>query len=265
MHPLRTVAASGAIAVPQEAMTRRTVLGGMLRVGAAAVVAGGALRGVRLAGAQEAERSGGAWVATTDVNLRSGPSTGHQVLRVVPKGTIVGYLGDQRNGFLYVDYDGLAGWMSADYLAPYGGEGPGGPGGEPSMAAYTTDDVNLRESPSYSGRVIKVLPRGTQVIRHHNVSPPWGMVAVDGITGWVHGDYLSPTPPSGGNPGGNPGYAYLRVTSELNLRAAPGTGAPVLAVMRRRAKVRDLGEWSNGFRRISYKGIKGWAHADYLA
>ena len=257
---------SGALPCAEQSLTRRAVLGGMLRLGAAVAVTGGVLGATRAAGAQEAERYGDRYIATTDVNLRSRSNTSSAVILVVPKGAVVTLNGRRENGFEDVSYQGSAGWIYADYLAPEGGEGPGGPDGPyPDMRNYTTDDLNLRESPGYSGRVILVIPRGAQVVRHHNVQPPWGMVAYNGVTGWVHGDYLSSTPPSGGNPGGQPPATYLRVTSLLNLRAEPSLGAPVLAVMGRRAKVRYLGQDANGFRHISYKGIKGWAHGSYLA
>ncbi len=54
--------------------------------------------------------SGSGWTTDT-VNLRSGPSTGNQVLRVVPSGAKIGTSTTVQNGFRYVTWDGQTGWM----------------------------------------------------------------------------------------------------------------------------------------------------------
>ncbi len=57
-------------------------------------------------------------VATTNVNLRAGPSTGYPVVDVVPRGDEVRVFGclNDRN-WCDVRFDGLRGWMSSNYLA----------------------------------------------------------------------------------------------------------------------------------------------------
>lgn len=55
---------------------------------------------------------------TTDyVNLRSGPSTSHQVLRVVASGAAVQVSSTVQNGYRYVIHNGLAGWIADQYLS----------------------------------------------------------------------------------------------------------------------------------------------------
>ncbi|MCQ8784298.1 SH3 domain-containing protein [Mangrovibrevibacter kandeliae] len=57
-------------------------------------------------------------IATTDVNLRAGPSTGYPAVDVVPSGDNVRVYGclEQRS-WCDVSYGGIRGWMSSDYLA----------------------------------------------------------------------------------------------------------------------------------------------------
>lgn len=67
-----------------------------------------------LAGPAQAAAPG---YATTDVNMRTGPSTRYQVIRVVPGGgrvTIYGCL--QGRSWCDVRYGGHRGWVSAHYL-----------------------------------------------------------------------------------------------------------------------------------------------------
>jgi uncharacterized protein YraI len=57
-------------------------------------------------------------VATTNVNLRAGPSTGYPVVDVVPRGDevrVYGCLSDR--AWCDVRFDGLRGWMSSNFLA----------------------------------------------------------------------------------------------------------------------------------------------------
>ena len=63
----------------------------------------------------------------TDVNLQSGPSTGHQVLRVLNPGIEVSICDTVENGFRYVVHLGLAGWVRDAFIdGPLGRLGEAG-------------------------------------------------------------------------------------------------------------------------------------------
>ncbi|HRA48670.1 MAG TPA: SH3 domain-containing protein [Thermomicrobiales bacterium] len=53
---------------------------------------------------------------TSNLNLRSGPSTANLVLLVLPSGAAVSLTGDEQNGFASISYDGTEGWASQNYL-----------------------------------------------------------------------------------------------------------------------------------------------------
>ena len=55
-------------------------------------------------------------VATTDLNLRAGPSLSDWVILVMPAGSRVTVTGERANGFLAVVYSGIPGWAYATYL-----------------------------------------------------------------------------------------------------------------------------------------------------
>jgi uncharacterized protein YraI len=126
----------------------------------------------------------GAARTTSDVNLRSGPGTGHQVLRVVPSGTWVDVSDTIENGFRYVVHDGLAGWMADRYL---GGADDGGQG----ETFTTTADLNLRAEPSTSAAVHLVMPEGSTVQAGAGWSNGFRQVTYQGILGWAHTSYLN--------------------------------------------------------------------------
>jgi uncharacterized protein YgiM (DUF1202 family) len=64
--------------------------------------------------------------------------------------------------------------------------------------------------------------------------------------------------------GGASAANYFRTTTALNLRNKPRTNATVKVVMPANAVVVDLGVTSNGFRKVSYQGVRGYAWYDYL-
>jgi uncharacterized protein YgiM (DUF1202 family) len=64
--------------------------------------------------------------------------------------------------------------------------------------------------------------------------------------------------------GATGGSTYFRTTTALNLRAKPSTSGKILLVIPAGARVKNLGDSSNGYRKVSYKGTTGWAYGTYL-
>lgn len=117
---------------------------------------------------------------TTTVNLRSGPSTSNSVLRVVPAGTWVDIYDLVQNGYRYVVFDGVAGWIYDAYL-----------GGGNEGAFITTANVNLRLRPSSSGRILVVVPKGATVVDYDGeLSNGYRGVDYNGWVGWIFDDFL---------------------------------------------------------------------------
>ena len=149
--------------------------------GATAAVA---LGGIALVSDASA-RSGGGYRATTALNFRADASTSSKVLAVIPTGGTVGYLGERKNGFLAVSYQGMSGWAYEDFLAPDNGDG--------AAVFYTTAAVNLRSQPSTSSKVIMVVPAGVGVLDYDFVmSNGFRGVDYNGTVGWISDDFLVP-------------------------------------------------------------------------
>ena len=127
----------------------------------------------------------GTAVTTDAVNLRSGPTSGNSVLRVVPRGTSVQITDNLGNGYRYVIHDGLAGWIYDDYLD--------GRGNAPRPGAYmeAISAVNHRAEPNTKARVIAVIPKGGLVTRSDKTRNGFIYVSYAGNWGWAHQDYLT--------------------------------------------------------------------------
>jgi uncharacterized protein YraI len=120
----------------------------------------------------------------TAVNLRSGPSTSHQVLRVVPANALVQTSSTVENGFRYVVHDGLPGWMHGDFLLwTVDGPAPG--------SLTTTADLNLRRDPNLTAPVLAVMPEGTIVQPTGRGEGQFAEVIYGQLTGWAHTSYLN--------------------------------------------------------------------------
>jgi uncharacterized protein YraI len=232
-------------------LDRRSVLRMAAGFGAAAVT-GGLL--VKSAGAQEATATAAGYFRTAvDLRLRTGPGTRRRVILVMPTGSTVKDLGVSKNGFRNVSYKGTAGWASMDFLIVSDG------GSDPILLgnSVTTTAVNLRSGPSTSNQVLRVLSAGTVVTTSDTARNGFRYVVHNGLAGWVYDTYLAV-----GTDG--PTDGTLTVTTALNLRAEPSTSAKVLAVMPEGSHVQPTGEGSNGFAKVVYGALTGWAYTAYL-
>lgn len=123
--------------------------------------------------------------------MRSGPGTGHSVLRTLPQGMRVEVFDSFQGNFQMVGYAQQVGWVSLDYLS--GGGGDGGGNGQPIGQLRVTSALNLRASASTSAQVIRVMPAGTMVWPSAQQSNGFRYVTlVDGsASGWAYQDYLA--------------------------------------------------------------------------
>ena len=119
----------------------------------------------------------------TDVNLRSGPSTSHSVLRVLDPNTALAVSGTVQNGFRYVTHNGLAGWVWDAYIGQGGGAG--------AVKRTTTSAVNHRATPSTSAAILAVIPAGATVASLEETSNDFEKVYYNGKEGWVYAAYLN--------------------------------------------------------------------------
>jgi uncharacterized protein YraI len=201
----------------------------------------------------EAGGGGGTGTATVidgALNLRASASTSAAVLLVLPNGARVQLLGQTSNGFSKVSYQGTTGWASSQFLSS------SGPGGGTGTATVIDGALNLRASASTGASVLLVLPNGAQVTLLGQTSNGFSKVRYQGTDGWAYSTYLST--------GGGGATTATVIDGALNLRASASTNAAVLTVMPNGAKVTLLGQTSNGFAKVRYNGIDGWAYAIYL-
>lgn len=223
-------------------------------------------------------------MTTSDVNLRTGPSTDYSIILAIPPATPVTITGDPENGYYPIEYNGIDGYAYGDYIV-FGSDDPNIDGGAPSATgdAWVVDgSLNLRSGPSLEDSVITVMPGDAQVTLTGTLNNGYFSVNYQGTDGWAFALYLSTNGPSdtsttgpsdnsdssstdNGNVGSGPTGTGWVIDGALNLRAGPDTDTDVLTVMPGDAQVTLTGQSSNGFDSVNYNGTDGWAYDAYLS
>lgn len=239
----------------RQAVTRRHVL----KMGVASL--GLATGAIALRGSVTSAQQNLWFRPTADLNLREQPNLNARVLAVIPANSLIRGTDELSNGFRRVVYNDITGWAYDEYLAESNGPSPG-PGPIVTGEAHTNTDANFRSGPGTNYSVIQVLPFGVTVGTTDTVQNGFRLVVYNGTQGWIFDELLDPIVDPG-EPG-QPMPANGTVTTPLNLRDAPSLSGKVLTVMPEGARVYMGDEVQNGYRRVQYMGINGWAADIYL-
>jgi uncharacterized protein YraI len=214
------------------------------------------------------------------LNLRSAASTDAQVLQVLDDGAELTLTGEASGGYLGVTVDGASGWAFASYLEPIDNASV-------KTATVIDGELNLRADANQSAEVLTVIPAGATVTLLGRTENGFSEISFDGARGWAASSYLSSGEPGNVAPAGvdpqtapsssgvdadvtpstgDPGDEDTATVGggDLNLRSGASTSDSVLTVIPDGATITLLGETANGFARIRFDGIEGWARASCL-
>lgn len=123
----------------------------------------------------------GTITASGGLNLRDTASPTGNKLLTIPEGTSVDLL-DQQGQWYKTTYHATTGWISADYVTVTQ---------EPQKGIITASGgLNLRETPSSTGKVFLAIPAGT-TIELIEQQDKWYKTTYQSITGWVSADYVN--------------------------------------------------------------------------
>ena len=127
------------------------------------------------------------------------------------------------------------------------------------MRTVTASSLNFRTGPSTSYSIINVLMNG-QKVEYISTSGSWLKVKYNGVTGYVHGDYVTKGTTDNSTTGTT---KYVNTTSGLNVRSGAGTSYSKLGKLEYKEKVTVLST-SNGWSKINYNGKTGYVDSSYL-
>ena len=136
-------------------------------------------------------------VTGSDVNMREGPGTNFRIIGCLPEGTVV-TVTDRSNGTWYgVEFNGVAGFMSGNFLEVAEEEvaqpvntsaqdvlGPGIPGYVNAMY------VRFRSAPGSDYSVRGEYNRGKPLL-YYFTDGDWAACIIDGVPGYLYADYVA--------------------------------------------------------------------------
>ena len=127
------------------------------------------------------------------------------------------------------------------------------------MRTVTASSLNFRTGPSTSYSIINVLMNG-QKVEYISTSGSWLKVKYNGVTGYVHGDYVTKGTTDNSTTGTT---KYVSASVGLNVRSGAGTSYTKLGKLEYNEKVTVLST-SNGWSKINYNGKTGYVDSSYL-
>jgi len=213
------------------------------------------------------------WVKSSDgyANVRNGPGTSYQIVGVLKSGTQVGII---EKGEKWTKTT-AGGWVANSLLTTtkpvtsVGTTTVGAPQDSVSTQKTTTT-LNIRSTPSISGKVVGTIPKGASATVTGAVSNGWYPVSYKSVKGWASAKYLTATgaktataapTPTTTAPKGTGNYAYA--TTSLNMRFGPKCDSGVVTVLPKGAKV-YVQDTMNGWYNVQYGSKIGWASGRYL-
>ena len=174
------------------------------------------------------------YVNTSGVNIRQGPGTSYASYGTFPEGTTVRVRKlnhTTANGYTWAEIelvDGRIGYIANTFLTKRAASSP--PSIPTTPYVVTVESINVRFAPRTSDPVVAVLKRGETVkVRIPNHSTANGYIwaeieLADGRIGYVVANYIAK--PMTTTP-------YVVIMDSINVRFAPRTSDPVVAVLKR--------------------------------
>ena len=198
---------------------------------------------------------------TSDVNLRSGPSTAYSIVATVDNGTNLQRTGTV-NGWSRVTYQGNDAYIINTYIS----SGSGGSGSSQASDGNGTlrvvSDVNVRTGPGTENRVLGIAKTGT-TLTYTGVSSDgkWYHVYYNGEEGYVNRKLVS-VQSSAQSSSATSGTGV--VTMLANIRSGPGTGYRILGQASAGSSLTVKGHTGNNWYEVEYNGQTGYIAGNLL-
>ncbi len=231
---------------------------------------------------------------STNLRIRKSPNTSSDVIGYLTNGEIFNI--DGKEGSWYkINANGKVGYIHGDYVKEVSGNSNSSSNnsgsnsnldtslaGKKGTVVNVSTSLRVRQSPSTSSSVVGSL-RGGQTFEIKGKSGSWYYINSNGLTGYIHGDYVQVGENSsnnGGQSSGNNGQSsennsgmdtslagktgkVVNVSTSLRIRQSPSTSSSVVGSLSAGQTFKINGKngvWYN----IDAQGTKGHVHGDYV-
>ena len=209
---------------------------------------------------------------------RSGAGTSYGVITVLSDGSTVAVRGAKQGDWVPVTCGGKAGFAHGSFLTVKAGSvttAPTAPSTSTSTGSVTVANtggqgLNCRSGAGTSFGVITTLALGQSVKTRSGSVSGWTAVICGGTNGFVSSQFVSgaaasaPAPTAPATPSGMVNGDHAKVTSSLNLRYSASLSSSVATVLDAGVVLLVTGSVTNSFYPVSYDGLKGFVHKDYV-
>ena len=207
-------------------------------------------------------------VTASALYIRSEADTSSSKLTSVARGGKV-IVTDTLSGWYKVWYQGIVGYMSADYLT-FSETGSGSFG----TGTITGSDVRLRSGPGTSYSILTTCGKGASM-NVTGVSGSWYQVSYNGTTAYVSGQYLSLSAGAASSSTGTSTSASASTAaiegksgtvkgSCVRLRSGPGTSYSILYTLNTGAFL-TVTDTSGDWYKVIYNGTTGYMYGTYVS
>ena len=233
-----------------------------MRVGAAAIAVTSSLTIGTIALSPSAIANYGAVTATTAVNIRTGPTTGSNVLGVLYKGQRLTQVGAMKYGFVPVKFGSTTAYIAANYLA--GAKSTDTSTGTATGAkgnVYTSEPLNVRSGPSIKYSIHATLAKGTKVERTGLVAGGFTQIFFAKGRAWVSTTYLSSAQPSTGTIVTS---GSVRAAAGLMVRFQNGRGVAGVGDIPAGSVLPSTGNKEGHLTEVVWRGERVWVTTAYI-
>ena len=235
---------------------------------------------------------------STNLRIRKSPNTSSDVIGYLTNGEIFNI--DGKEGSWYkINANGKVGYIHGDYVKEVSGNSNSNSNsnsnnsgsisnldtslaGKKGTVVNVSTSLRVRQSPSTGSSVVGSLIGG-QTFEIKGKSGSWYYINANGLTGYIHGDYVQvggSTSSNGGQSSGNSGQSsennsgmdtslagktgkVVNVSTSLRVRQSPSTSSSVVGSLSAGQTFKINGKngaWYN----IDAQGTKGHVHGDYV-
>jgi len=221
---------------------------------------------------------------TTSLNVRQGPGLQYEKIGSLSSGTRIQIL-EQGVEWHKIKAGNLQGYVSSQYIiieneeqkepqepgqgqSPVKPEDPAPPSDKKRYAIVTASALNIRSGPSTRNHKVGMVVRGTR-LRVLEQSELWYKIEVNGLVGYVHGDYIkledgdaNPAPQPSTPPAQVAGKARVAASS-LNMRSGAGMEHAIIGSLPNGTEI-ELLEKHGIWYKIKFGAKTGFVHGGYL-
>ena len=235
---------------------------------------------------------------STNLRIRKSPNTSSDVIGYLTNGEIFNI--DGKEGSWYkINANGKVGYIHGDYVKEVSGNSNSNSNsnsnnsgsssnldtslaGKKGTVVNVSTSLRVRQSPSTGSSVVGSL-RGGQTFEIKGKSGSWYYINANGLTGYIHGDYVQVDGGSSSNGGQSSGNSeqssennsvmdtslagktgkVVNVSTSLRVRQSPSTSSSVVGSLSAGQTFKINGKngaWYN----IDAQGTKGHVHGDYV-